>query len=97
MAASHLSPRHPSQNNHFIKFNNIDDLIDYLNQFDDEYRAAHNGTSNNPASDHAAGNHKPADDGSCGHDCCINGTCNCPFCFVVCPICDNDDDDDPAG
>lgn len=94
MAADNLAPRHPSQNNHFIKFNNIDDLIDYLNQYDDEYRAAHNGTSNNPAS-----NNQPADDGSCGHNCCINGTCNCPFCFVNCPICDDnyDDDDDPEG
>jgi len=93
--ATHHTPRPTTtQDNHFVKFNNFDDLIDYLNQHDyyddlagnDDNRSDNNATSNN---------------GSCGHDCCLNGTCNCPACFVLCPTCGNnnndDDDDDPAG
>lgn len=88
MAANNnpLTPRHHTQNNQFIKFNNIDDLIDYLNNLatDDDGSADNNAASHNPP-----GDNKPPDNG-CTNDRCANRNCGCDNCPWDCdPNCHN--------
>ena len=66
---------------------------DNLHQHHDQHQHYHDDDYDSAADDNDPDDNY-TNNGTCYHKCCDRGTCDCPFCYVLCPVCDFHHDND---